>query len=171
MNWAGIQNAVANAHGYARAVDVPEGARPAARVLVIANERLLLHHAEDRSTGRRWWVAPGGGVDPGETFEQAARREAEEETGLALEIGPHVWSRHHRFEFEGRPHDQYERFFVARVVEEGTATKPDRYVVGARWWTLAELEASDESFAPRRLPALIRAVFEARNPTPFDCGV
>lgn len=172
MNWASVQNAVADAHGYDGVVsDVPSGARPAARVLVIANARLLLQQAEDRTTGRRWWVAPGGGVDAGETFEAAARREAEEETGLALDVGPHVWSRHHRFDFEGRPHDQYERFFVARVVEEGTATKPDRYVVGSRWWTLAELEASDERFAPRRLPALIRDIFEERYPAPFDCGV
>ncbi|KAA1429096.1 NUDIX domain-containing protein [Nocardioides antri] len=33
------------------------------------------------------WGFPGGGVEPGESWEQAAYRELEEETGIALEDG------------------------------------------------------------------------------------
>src|SRR5258708_36662926 len=36
-------------------------------------------------TGR--WSLPGGAMEPDETPEDAARREAEEETGLSVEIG------------------------------------------------------------------------------------
>src|SRR5690606_4098419 len=68
--------------------------RPSARLLVIdeAEGRLLLLHAlapPDRAGGDRVpiWFTPGGGVDPGESFEEAACRELWEETGLR---GPSV---------------------------------------------------------------------------------
>lgn len=152
---------------------VPEGSRPAARVLVLdARHRLLLHQARD-TADHRWWVAPGGGLEPGESFEDAARREVEEESGLVVELGPLVLTRRHRYVFDGRLFHQYEHYFVVRAFEQRTTpTKPDDYIVGSHWWTLAELQTSTEVFTPRRLPVLIGDIIEARYPTcPVDCGV
>jgi ADP-ribose pyrophosphatase YjhB (NUDIX family) len=82
---------------------VPAGARPAARVLVLSEQsRLLLLEAEDAPGGHRWWLAPGGGLQADETFEAAAERELNEETGLRLAVGRWVWTRRHVFTWEGR---------------------------------------------------------------------
>ena len=60
--------------------------REAARVLLLdGSDRLLLFRGcdpADRDRGQ-WWFTPGGGLDPGETYEQGARREVLEETGLS----------------------------------------------------------------------------------------
>jgi 8-oxo-dGTP diphosphatase len=40
--------------------------------------------------GRHYFVAPGGGIEPGETPAQAAIREAREETGWEPRLGPEV---------------------------------------------------------------------------------
>lgn len=55
---------------------------PAATTLLVRNKKIIL--IEDKKTEKdRWiWNCPGGMIEPGETTEQAAARECEEETGI-----------------------------------------------------------------------------------------
>ena len=133
------------------------GARTAARVLVIdARLRLLLLKAVRPETGDSFWIAPGGGVADGESFETTAPRELHEETGLAALIGPCVWTRRHSYIWNGHEHKQYERFFVAHAIGGDVRPRhPDTYVTDHHWWTLGEIQAAPDEFSPRRLPVLL----------------
>lgn len=147
--------------------------RLAARILLLdAANRLLLMQACD-PRGNFFWVAPGGGLDVGETFELAARRELYEETGQLISIGPCVWIRRHSYLWDGRQFDQAERFFIARTTSE--LVKPmklDGYIVGHRWWSLDEIRASTEIFAPRQLASFLSPLLSGDVPSePIDCGV
>jgi 8-oxo-dGTP diphosphatase len=61
--------------------------RPAAAVLLERPDDgrvLLLRRAVEPGLG--WWDLPAGYLDPRESFERAARREAREESGLEVEL-------------------------------------------------------------------------------------
>jgi double-stranded uracil-DNA glycosylase len=150
--------------------------RPAVRALVLdRRDRTLLVQFRD-GTGQTWWATPGGGADEGETLEQTIRRELAEEAGLAeFELGPEIWTRDHTYAWYGLIYRQRERIHLVRVDEHEPAPTIDlaaEHVYEVRWWTLAELEATEQELVPRSLPQRLRELLE-HGPTaePIDVGM
>jgi len=55
------------------------------RAVIIQDNRILL--IKRVKPGDKYWVAPGGAVDPGESDQQALIRECQEELGVNVEVG------------------------------------------------------------------------------------
>lgn len=150
--------------------------RRAVRVLLFDEaDRVLLVRFWDGD--RSWWCTPGGGVEPGETDEAAARRELGEELGDApIELGPCIWTRRHIGVFRGQPFDQVERIYLGRVRAFEPHPEPSAFSEhepeDIRWWTTDEIATSDATFSPTRLPALVRHLLDDGPPgEPIDVGV
>lgn len=108
----------------------------AAVLPVRAGRVLLLRRAfEPRA---RTWVFPGGFVEWGETTEQAAAREAREETGVSVEIGPVL--------------GVYNRVGPGVVIvvyhgqTDGANAAPGREALELAWFTPAQLPWSTLAF-------------------------
>lgn len=148
--------------------------RPSSRLLVVdPAERVLLFrfvHRRGALTGRDFWATPGGGLEDGESFEQAAVRELFEETGVrVVAVGEPVARR----EFPMRMPDGEmvladERLYLVRA--EGTLSRAGwtdeehEAMREHRWWSLEELEATGDVVYPEDLAAILRRAWGAGDP-------
>jgi 8-oxo-dGTP pyrophosphatase MutT (NUDIX family) len=129
-------------------------------VLFDAHGRILLFlHAD--GMGRKFWATPGGGVEEGESLEQAARREASEELGARDVDLAYLWTGLTEFEFADKDVSQTEAFF--RVTGHSGFLGPDveathkrERILESRWWTAEEIEASHERILPLDLAKRVR---------------
>jgi len=140
--------------------------RRAGRVIVLDPEdRVLLFRYDDGPPNGRHWCTPGGGLNDGEDYAAGARRELAEETGWTdVALGPEVHERTLTMGYADAIVRQHERFFVARVEVAGrglgevAAMHVSDGIAAWRWWTLAEMDTTDEVIWPPRLADLIRGL-------------
>jgi ADP-ribose pyrophosphatase YjhB (NUDIX family) len=131
---------------------MPESRRAARLIVVDSRNRILLFRYIDVD-GRAYWATPGGGLEDGESPEQAAKREALEELGERIENVHELWTGHAEFRIGQRPVIQTETFFLldsgsvvlGRDVEQA---HQEEGIKEARWWTLGEIENTDELIFP-----------------------
>lgn len=153
--------------------------RQASRIIVVDDDERVLLVRFDFPDEAPVWATVGGGLEPGETHERAARRELAEEAGLeGVELGRPVWTRTHVFELGVSWDGQSETFFLVRTPPFEPRPRlsweqlRSEFVTDIRWWSLDEIERSEERFAPGQLHELLRALLRDGPPDePVEVGV
>jgi len=102
-------------------------------IAAVVNERREVALLKQSHVSDSHWVLVAGYVTQGETAEQAAAREVEEETGLRVRLLEYISSYHHK------RRDLLMLGFIARVEKAGF--KPSREVDHIRWFPLREASA------------------------------
>ena len=101
------------------------------RVLCLSRGHLLLVEHRDPHQGGSYWVLPGGGREPGETFAEAAVREVREETGVVVRIV-------RRLRVPAHQPDVTYALFLAEPLAHAEASplvdlRQEMYLLGAAW--------------------------------------
>lgn len=125
---------------------------------------MLLRYEENGG----FWATPGGALEPGESYNHAVIRELREELGLQnVELGAHLATRTKDHLVAGQPVRQVERYYIARVqakeVSPQSATQTDD-ILAWQWWTLPELNSTEQTVYPIELAAMIEEFLSSGAP-------
>ena len=151
--------------------------RPTAR-LVIPNEKNEVLFFRLEGDGGPFWATPGGGLEAGESYEQAARRELKEETGIEVEtLGPMVWNCSNLWNWRDRIYRSLHRFYLIRLrdtpdvnIDRLTGFEAEA-TTGYRWWSIDEISRSSDRFAPPGMVDHLTSLFAGEIPhRPVDAG-
>ena len=144
-------------------------------LLLDEQDRLLLIHSRDPRSGQDCWYPVGGGIEPGETVQQAAGREAADETGLVeLPVGAPVWIRDHTYRYGGREVEVHEEWLLHRVrhFHPAPAALTDyesKTIHRFHWWSIENLIKTTDTVYPPRLGHRLSCLLKNRIPSiPID---
>ena len=99
------------------------------------------------------WSLPKGKCDPGESYEDCARREVEEETGITAELGDQLPEVRYRDQ-KDRP--KLVRYWVMRPASDPGPFEPNDEVDDVAWLPLADAEERLSYDHDRGLLAAVR---------------
>lgn len=143
------------------------GLRLTSRIVLMdpTGAALLFMTTAPDSSGFARWITPGGGVDPGETHQEAAKRELLEETGAQFDVpNTPVWIYDFPVAWDRATHDRghAEYFFVPteRFDPSNEFWTDDEHIDVTAWgWFSAEdLEHCGQPYEPEYLPELLRSL-------------
>ncbi|HLJ89676.1 MAG TPA: NUDIX domain-containing protein [Candidatus Angelobacter sp.] len=145
--------------------------RPSSRILLIdSDNRVLLFkfvHKTGALAGQIYWATPGGALETGESFEDAARRELLEETDIHVDaVNEPVARREFQLQLADGEHVlAEERFFVIRFAAQSISrdhwTSLEREVMtDHHWWSVEDLRVTSERVFPETLADMIAAALD-----------
>jgi 8-oxo-dGTP pyrophosphatase MutT (NUDIX family) len=140
--------------------------RRAARLIVLDPAGRALMFRYDVPGRPPFWVTAGGECEEGESFDEAARRELLEETGIVADPGPEIARLTPEFiTVEGEPVQADERFYLVRVAEAAIDTSrhtalEQRLMTQHRWFTRTELADWPEAVFPETIVQMIEEASE-----------
>lgn len=144
--------------------------RPSSRLLVLDHaDRVLLFRfvfTKGALGGQAYWATPGGALEPGETFAEAAQRELFEETGIVTNaVGEPVAEKKFILQLTtGERVVAEERFFLVRTTDpmplsrEQWTPNEREVIVEHHWWSASDLHATDEVVFPEELVDMLAGV-------------
>lgn len=134
-------------------------------VMLTPDRHVLLMRVQEPISGNEFWVTPGGGLEPGESDEDALRREVAEETGATrFSVDRLVWTRNCEFTWDNRDYSQNEYFYLVHTdpfepVMDGNPAKGEASAFREfRWWSVDEIGRSEETFSPRDFHSLLESL-------------
>lgn len=119
-------------------------------VLVLADDGEMLWIKRGRDPGKGKLGMPGGFVDPGESLEQAAIREAQEETGLDIFELAYLCSFPNPYTYGGCVRPVCDAFFIAKAHSKEVTPRPGE-VIKCFWRKPSEIDSKDLAFDSMRV--------------------
>jgi 8-oxo-dGTP pyrophosphatase MutT (NUDIX family) len=130
---------------------------------------LLLHGFDPERPGHPFWFTIGGALEDGETPAEAAARELYEEAGIRAALAdfsePYE-GKTIEFTWNGYAITQDQVFLAVRVGDAVVSFERMEQIekdttMAYRWWSVEELESTEEIVFPEDLAAILRKFMKA----------